>query len=176
MSRFLNTGDFTAFEKLLSTHLDKSCHIMVKNVLLSRPSLVKLFEIANEVHPDTVCCVHQTQVDGNTISSSLYSKFTDCKSIYESVQRRIHGEEYGCLMSGTRGSHLRAKLDIERREEEEQKRLGYLVDSDGDLTIYSTMQLTMKVDNLTRKVTSMEYSFQITSMQPANWAIGSGRI
>jgi hypothetical protein len=168
MSRFLNTGDFVGLGKLMNTHLHKACVVYMKDLVLDSSMMLKMFELSNELHPDSLACVHDTHVVENSIQSTLLMKYTDCKAIYDAVARERRNTAMSAFASGTRGQYLQKKLEIEKRSSQDQFRLRALTESNMDLTVYVKMQCCMRFDDSSRKITSMHYEFEMTSIQPAS--------
>jgi hypothetical protein len=168
MSRFLNTGDFVGLGKLVNTHAHKTCVVSMKDLVVDTSMMVKIFEMSNELHPDSLTCVHDTHVVENSIQTTILMKYTDCKAIYDAVSRARQNTNLSQFASGTRSQYLQKKLEIEKRSSQDQFRLRALTESDMDLTVYVRMKCCMTFDDVHRKITTMKYEFEMTSIQPAS--------
>lgn len=170
MTKHLNSGDFPAVRKLFSTHAHKNCDVSFHGMPapLSTTNFVRLFEIINEFHPDSVMCVHTTKVVDNTIRSDLFMKFTDNKLIYESAARNIKDPLFADMFAHRRSENWEKKVAKEtKKSEEERQRLLAITGSDDDFVVYANLSLVLNFDYMTRKVVKMNYDFELTSLNVA---------
>lgn len=169
LSRCMNAGDFDGLAKLVNAHMDKSCQVVMKDKTLDLDMYLELSRWANDMHPDTLVCVRQTKVIEDTIQATMYSKFTDCKVIHDAMAKQMSTSKgkLACLVGPRRSDNLKGKMDLDKRDDEERERLCRLAESDLDLTVYTTMHLSLKYSPLTRKIVFMEYRFEMTSVVPA---------
>jgi hypothetical protein len=177
-TRHINSSDFTALYKLMNSHLDKNCSINMGSCdniehVLNMKAFVKLFEFMDQFQPDRIMCVHTTKVVENRILSAIYMKFTDVKSIVESAletgKKNIPTKDFpipgGCGLS--RDDHLKMKVADSKKPAEEQQRLCAMVEQYSDLVINLRIDLTITIDEISKKVTDLRFDKELLSMHPA---------
>ena len=175
MARFLNSADFDGLTGLCQAHLSKSCGIQMVGLhsALNSGSFLKIFEFINDMHTDSVTCVHNTKVEGNHIKGMMYKKFTDCKLIVDSVKRNFCDREVVLLFpTGSRADHFKQKLKMDNMAESKRQRYCAMVESDEDLLVYMKIRFDITFDDVSRKIVSMAFVAEFTSVHPANDAIG----
>lgn len=172
ISKFMNSGDMVGMSALLSSHASKSCVVNFKGLNLQLGGFMYLNELISELHPDTVSCIHTTKVIGNTIQATLFSKFTDSDSIFASVahMRRkdaMYLEMFGDPAEAAAGHGKRWKKKIEpmtTKTEEEKAQLIQVAQSPGDILVYANMYMKFTFDDMTRKITKIDYDFEMTGL------------
>ena len=170
LSRHMNSGDTEATSKLILSHLDRDCLINLEHYqpgLLNTKSFVKMLDLITNLHPDSIMCAQGIKVDGNQISASLFAKFTDNKVIYESVRSTLKDPALRAVFGFPRAVKVRKSLENAPRGEEESQQIITFADSDEDLLVYVHVELTMTVDELTKKVSKFYVTSRLTSMHPA---------
>lgn len=167
LTRHMNSGDSDATAKLILSHLDKNCMIDLAHYprsFLNAKSFVKMLDLITDLYPDSIICAQQTKVDGNRISASLFAKFTDNRLVYDSVRKNLQDPAMCLLFGLPREEKLRKTLQDEPRPEEESRQILTFAESDQDLLVYVHVELTMTVDDLTKKVSEFCVSSRRTSM------------
>jgi len=169
LARHLNTGDFLSLYKLLTTHLDTNCHILAHDMTqgLTVRALTKLFRVMDDVHPDRIVCVSETKVVNNQILSSAHMKFTDSKAIFDSVTKRVKDPVLKSIFKENRGDHLRKKILMNHRPEQEKELFRELVASQQDLLVHKRVDFTITFDDVRKKVTRFVLSGEMMSMERA---------
>eukprot|EP01032_Pedospumella_encystans_P019818 gene19818-22527_t len=177
MSRMMNSGDVRGLASLLAVHATKNCSVFMKGNNLFLEGFLQLNELITELHPDTVSCVHNTRVVGNTIQATMFTKFTDSESIFNCVARtKANDPFFNKLMGGpdacvstTRRSRLTKKIEpmTTRTPEEKAQMIAVASSTAEDLVIFSNVYLKLTFDDATRKVTRIDYDFEYTSMTTA---------
>jgi hypothetical protein len=161
-----------ALSKLFSTHLDKKCDIDNPHCFLANStpqSLLKTYEMLNELQPDRIMVVHSTKVVENRIEASVHMKFTDCKFIFDSVVRSTKDAIADChLISQDRTENIIHKLNLQERPEELQKHYIELAKSEVDLVVYVHINMVLTFDDFTKKVTKLSFKGRMTSMHAAS--------
>lgn len=171
LARHLNSGDIPSVAKLFLAHMDKNCSV---DCFKSSPhkmttqSLVRVYEILNELQPDKITCIHSTRVEGNQIKSVGFMKFTNCRSIYNSVSSMIKDTHFSPIFQHTWENHLRYKIEKEDLPQETKDQYLALVDTGCDLLVYARMEIVLTVDDLTKKISSMHLQMKTTSVHQAN--------
>lgn len=183
ISRMMNSGDVAGLASLLATHSTKNCEVFMKGNNVFLEGFLQLNELITELHPDTVSCVHTTRVVGNTIQATLFTKFTDSEAIFNCVARtkakdpffnRLVGE-HACGI--TRKARLTKKIEpmTTKTEEEKAQMIALAAGVTGDLIIFSNVYLKLTFDDATRKVTRIDYDFEISSLTAAQDAANNKR-
>lgn len=173
LARHLNSGDIPSVAKLFLTHMDKNCSI---DSFKSSPhkmtvqNLVRVYEILNELQPDKITCMHSTRVEENQIKSVGFMKFTNCRSIYNSVASMIKDTHFSPIFKHTWENHLRYK--IEKEEDlplETKERYLALVETGCDLVVYGKIEVILTVDDLTKKVSKLTLNMKTTSVEEVKY-------
>ncbi len=179
ISRMMNSGDVSGLASLLATHTTKGCSVFMKGNNVFLEGFLQLNELITELHPDTVSCVHTTRVVGNTIQATLFTKFTDSEAIFNCVARtKANDPFFNKLMGGndacgiTRKARLTKKIEpmTSKTEEEKAQMISVAEANSGDLIIFSNVYLKLTFDDSTRKVTRIDYDFELTSLTAAQAA------
>jgi hypothetical protein len=171
-ARHMNSGDYDSMYKLMSRHVDKSYQITMNHCPalhngFNCRSFVKLFELMDGLQPDRIMCVHATKVLENQIHSTMYMKFTDVKVLYESIVPNIRDPNFKAMWGGMKRSDgLKRKLLHDERPAEEVTRLLALADTDQDLTVNVRLELTLTIDQFSKKVQQLQWSGRLMSMYP----------
>ena len=164
----LNSGDNIGLADLLHFTAQADCDLGLYcfNSRLSMRSFLKFFEVINLMHPDKILSLRGAVVVKNCITTSARLQFTDCKMLFDSVSKSVHEPEIMNLFH-TRTDHLKRRLYLAGRSEEEQQEIVNLVESDNDLVIYGSIQIHVTFDELTNKVSGLYLSGGLTSAHPA---------
>jgi hypothetical protein len=165
----MNSSDFTALYKLMSSHLDRTCIIFLGKHALNAKHFVKFFELTDTYQPDRIACVHTTKVVENTIQSTVYQKFTDLRSISNSMMAAAKDILIGA-QGGPRKSHvehLKKIVEDSNKTPEEQECMRELVDQHLDLVINTRIDMTITFDAVSKKVTQLKFDKRLLSMDAA---------
>lgn len=167
LTRHLNAGDFPALYKLLTTHLQVDCFISMHGMVdgLSIRALTKMFRLMDDIQPDRIVCVYDTKVIGNQILSSAHMKFTDSKAIYDAVAKTVKDPMLRDMFTEKREDHLRRKILLDERPEDEKEQLLTLVNSHQDVLVHKRIDFTITFDHVTKKVTNFVLNGNMTSME-----------
>lgn len=167
MTRHLNAGDFPALYKLLTTHLQADCFISMHGMVdgLSIRALTKMFRLMDDIQPDRIVCVYDTKVVENQILSSAHMKFTDSKAIYDAVAKTVKDPLLREMFTEKREDHLRRKILLDDRPEDEKTQLLALVNSQQDVLVHKRIDFTITFDHLTKKVTNFVLNGNMTSIE-----------
>lgn len=170
LSRYMNSGDLTALRKLLLGHIDRKCEVMIHPAIpsLSARSLLSMVTILHDLRPDLIMCVSSTKVIENQIRACAFLKFTDVKSVYDSVVDTITEPVFQTLFTKKRTERLQNGLQggIELRTEEEQRALTDIVESGADVLLYGAIDITLTFDEVTKKIVHMGFETRLTSLIP----------
>jgi hypothetical protein len=167
LARKLNCGDHDSLRKTLYSYLHRDCAIFMGKPggnLWRLDLMLQLFEITNDLHPDSVMCVHTCHVVENSITATLYFKFTDSVQLAEALGASICDPFLQSIVKRNRGNSLKQRLGLENRPLEEQLLLSSLADSTDDLVIYGKVDLLLTFDMYSKKVTTMVFDAQLTSL------------
>jgi hypothetical protein len=166
MSRHLNTANFHELSRLFCSHMDKRCQIEVFDFKQNWRMIVKFFECMNEIHPDSLMCVHSTKVVENQIVSVVHSKFTDCRKLVGALQNSANDPLFksqvgDCSVGGVE----RRIAEEELPEVERQRRMG-LLRTGADVVVYLKSELVLTLDSLSKLVVGMTLRSTLSSVQP----------
>lgn len=167
MSRHLNSGDFSGLTNLMNQHLHKNCLVRISphsNIRLNAPMFIKLFEVMNDAHPDSVMCVHTTKVVDNAIGAKMYFKFTDSQVINNSMARTVTDSMFNPMFARRRSSRFQDNMDMSSKTEQERQALTAIVDSDVDLVVYGKIDLKLSFDDASKKVVGIDFLCEFTSL------------
>jgi hypothetical protein len=177
-TRFINSSDFTAMYKLMNSHLDRNCTISLGKHVLSLKPFVKFFEMTDKFQPDRIACVHKTTVTENQIKSAVYLKFTDVHAVSKSVVAStgdLPADGPGWC-GASRERHWKKKVADSNKPIEEQRRLCALVDQRADLVINVRIDLTITIDDMSKKVKQLQFQKHLLSMHKVECLVkGVGR-
>lgn len=158
----LNSGDFVSLSKLLKSRVDNSCDINVAGRPLTVDMVVKVHEIMNELHPDSMICVHTTKVVGNEIRTLLYFKYTDSTTIRKSLMRTCADPDYVDMCS-PRGDPNKLSAFLDTKPEQERAVLSHMLEHQDEVLVYGRAYMTMTFDDFTKKVTGLHMECEFTS-------------
>lgn len=165
LSRLSNSGDMTGVNNLFRSRFARGCHLTFMGRKFDLVGCEQLFKMFEEMYPDYLECVSDTKVDGRTIVSTTVSKCTSSNTLYKAILPQLGGTQLQAMLPASRGTYLRnfQFIDEATREAFVQSDLP---DSDLDFIIYGTMQLTTTVDATRGKITHLEFSNTIKTIEP----------
>jgi hypothetical protein len=165
LSRLSNSGDLAGMAKLFKTHCNRNCVTVTNGISLDVIGTLKMFEIINMRFPDSMECVAQTKVIENTIEATLVAKYTESNALYNTVRNQLRGTLFEAFLGGSRSELLR-NATFDDAAAQEEFRASTLPDSGMDFTVNANFRLKLTFDDRHRKVTRMEYSMSINTIQP----------
>lgn len=167
MSRHLNSGDYHGLSSLMAQHLHRNCQVRISptgNYRINALAFIKMFEIMNEAHPDSVLCVHTTKVVDNTINARMYFKFTDSQVINRSMALSVSDPTFHPMFAQQRSARFRDNMNLVNKSDTEKAALNAIVDSDVDLLVYGKVDLRLCFEDATKKVTDIDFMCEFTSL------------
>ena len=164
----LNSADLPSLTKLLKLRTDKNCAFHTCGQAMDLDKYMNVFEIVNELHPDSVTCVHQTKVIENKICSSVYMKLTDSQSLYRLMSYVSLEPDVSsmCIPDRAQRFKLYAK-DFGTTDLIKQQLIACAVTND-DVLFYIRMDLTLTFDDTTKKIIGMDHTYELTSLHIIN--------
>jgi len=166
MSRYLNCGDYRSLVRLMNAHLHRECSVRLNanNLFtLPPPMFVKLLELMNVAHPDSMMCVHATKVVENEIGAKMYFKFTDSQVINQSLARTVSNDPLYPVFIQSRSDRFKESLYLEDKTEQEKQQLNAIVDSQVDLIVYGRIDFKLRFD-ASKKVVGIDFFPEFTSL------------
>ena len=134
---------------------------------MSIKKYLQTVEVLSGLHPDKMSCVHDTKVVDDSIQATVYTKFTDNVTIFDSISRS-NGAEFPFAFPKTSRAE-RWKQILSTREdpvtEEELAHIYELAGSNKDLIVYGYIKYCFKFDFESRKVVRLDYQFNLTSAE-----------
>lgn len=174
-SRCVNSADVSGMRHLFLTHTSKKCDVFFGGHNFYVPGFLRLMDLSIDLHPDTINCVRATKVVNNTVQAKFFTKFSECDAIFESVGVAKSSDPMFQMFYGHLNKHhkrserYRPKIDpLLTKTEQEKEQLYTACDAPGDLMVYATMYLTLTFDHFTRKITQIDYEFEVTSIVGRN--------
>jgi len=167
MTRHMNSGDMDAFKRLMLSHADRKCQVIMNAnaPAITARSLLAMSAIMHELRPDMIMCVRTTQVVDNEIRACAYWKYTDVHAIYDSVVRTITDPVMKPMFSNKSSRRVRAGLQYGMNPEEFQEHAD-LIDSGVDLLFYGAVDITVAFDPITKKIVRLSFVPKTTSLHP----------
>ena len=159
----LNSADLPSLTKLLKLRTDKNCAFHTCGQAMDLDKYMNVFEMVNELHPDSVTCVHQTKVIENKIHTVMYFKYTENKTIRSAVERTLTDEHLLRVCPTPRSVTPAFAAFLANKPDEEHFRLKTLICSDDDMVMYGQATLVLTFDDVTRKITRFEGNWECTS-------------
>lgn len=169
MTRFFNSNDFASLRKLFTTHMDKNCKVNIKGIMLTAPKYIDVMENLEGLYPDKISCVHETKVKDNTIYASVYCKFTENATVYDSVARVAQTRYADVFPLNNRVERWIKKLNISEHDQRYNSMHRALV-SANDLIVYGVMKYEFQFDNYSRRIVRMKYNFVVTSVNEVTFS------
>eukprot|EP01032_Pedospumella_encystans_P022065 gene22065-25014_t len=166
LCRHMNCGDMAAISRLITSHFSKSCDIKLS--YWDEPSidvqfLLKLYQMLMEVHPDSIQVAQNIKVDGNKITASIFSKYTDNRTIHDAVRRATVDPTFSNAMKVGRAEEFR-QIGISTTYE--TKDYEQMVASQDDLRMYMHLEVEYVIDDMTKKVSKFTVNGKITAIEP----------
>jgi len=170
--------DLLGIKKLITTYMHKDCvfnyHVNTGNVMVfDQKSFLQVFNISSLVEPDRIACVRSTKVVENKIRATLYIKLTDNQQLYDLVLQTspIEDPNIAALCQVDRSARLKYYIHDELVSEPVKQELVAHADSTEDLLVYAQCELVLTIDDMTKKVTSFDMTYLVTSIQPTSSAL-----
>jgi hypothetical protein len=168
MIKLLNCGDHDGLSKLLRDYTHRGCEFYFDGAYnhswqLSR--VLGLFATAADMHPDSLNCVHTTQVNANVIDTTIYFKFTDSLELNRFLLESVRDPSFRVMITRNRGDYLKQRLHLEEKTIEERERMDVLADSAEDLTIYGKTNFRLVFDDVTKKIVQFVFDATLTSIE-----------
>lgn len=168
-ARLLNTADTEGLVRLLSTHMHKECQINAifgSRDRLCVKGLVTYTDIANEIEPDRIMCVHSTKVVENQIRSTVYMKQTDSQPLYNMMSNTLRGSGMDFSSIIRRSDRFSLYDKDSTLSSEAVQQLMYHASLEEDLVLYLRCEFVLTFDDVTKKVVAMDVVGRLTSAHP----------
>jgi hypothetical protein len=116
--------------------------------------------------------VHNTRVVDNTIISSILIKYTDLKVIHAHAGRITAREPaIAHRWGGDRAKIIKESIATKHLPEEDKKRYYAIAEQDVDLEINLRIELTVTFDDVTKRVTTLDFKVRSMSIRPSPIAV-----
>jgi hypothetical protein len=162
-TKCLNSGDLPSLSKLILSRIDQRCDVSLANINVSVPNMVTMFGIMNEVHPDSVMCVVGTKVVENQIRAKICYKYTDNKTLRESMEKSFPDPIVYKACSGPRTDPDQLMQFVQSKPANERAEIAYTLQHAEEVVIYGNSYMTLTFDNYTKKVTGLQLECEFTS-------------
>lgn len=167
MAKAANSGDMEKFTQLLNNHSDKNAKVVLCNETdLSMPvaKFLELVELADDLYPDSMNCMHSTKVVGNKIVAVMYYKYTDSPEIYDHVDQMVTDPLFRSIFVGERKHIVQRALQLHTKSEHLQKEINDMLDMNEEIQMYGKSDLIMTFDTVSKKIITYEYYNTATSV------------
>jgi hypothetical protein len=127
---------------------------------------LKLLELNDDLHPDSIYCVHRTKVVGNDeIHSTMYFKYTDNVQLRHALERKFPNPRMYTACTGPRGDpEQRAQYLSDLPVDEKVSTLHSLAFAE-EVMMYGTCYVTITIDEYTKKITALKMKREYTSFR-----------
>ena len=168
LSRLLNSSDFDNLSKLFKTHLDNNCNFDFgcRRLKPTIANLMEIFTFSAELYPDWFMCAHSTSVVENQIRTTVHLKFSDIKSIKDSL---LHTKTTPTQCSILQESIERDQYETYGLNEQEHQIIKEKLRESTDLVVYIRMEIILTVDQSTGKIVCWDSTNAITSVSPVSF-------
>jgi hypothetical protein len=164
-ARLLNSGEVDELARVIRSYCLRDCPVKLHETLVvSLLQYVELLSVANIFHPDSVCCMHSTKVEGNKIKSVLYFKYSDVPEMYVYADTVVTDPQYKWVYVGPRREIIRRNLELDRRKPEVQAKIYALLNQQEVVQVYGKVLLSLTFDQYTKKIVHVEYECFYTSI------------
>lgn len=151
---------------MLKSRINGQCVITGRGRSLDLDTLMYVFNVLDQLHPDCVMCVYSTKIVDNEIRASIHFKCTETRSIRDAVKRTVSDLSLLDLSPAPYddieglNALLAAKPESER---EEQELLARTAES---VLIYGQSQMVLTFDDFSKKITRLDMNCWYTSFAP----------
>jgi hypothetical protein len=164
-ARCVNSGDFTSLNKLIRSRIDRNCEITLVGTRVSLEGMLAVFELMNELRPDSIHCVHSTKVVENEIRATLCYKYTDNLTLRQALKGSFPDPRVYNACAGPRGDPEQRAEYVNSRPEHEQADIMYSLAFAEEVVVYGNAYLTLAFDEHTKKVTALKLGCDFTSFR-----------
>ena len=127
-----------------------------------------MMDIAGDLEPDRIMCVHSTKVVENQIKATIYMKITDLQPLYNTVHalKDANVAKMGLYRERAKRFQTFADDAASHSEALQQQLISYSYAEEGVL-LYIRLDLTLTLDCHRGKIVKVDHVFQLTSVQEA---------
>jgi hypothetical protein len=169
MVKYFNNHDFKALKKLFRAHAHKNCDIHFKDQQFNVRSFLAAMEVLSLLHPDKMSCCHGTTVEDKEMRASVLCKFTENKTIYDSVaesgRARFPGFFPTMVDRAARWRHQLRSAGPAIPAQQQELVVSTVAASNVDLEVYGCLNYTFTFDFATRKVVRLDYDMVYTEVR-----------
>jgi hypothetical protein len=171
-SRHLNTADFTSLSKLFGNHLHKECDITFAcfNIKPTARNFVHIFEFMNDLHPDSFMCVHHTKVVENQIKANIHLKFTDCRKIFDSLNRTTTDPVHRTVLEMCSDEYIKERVRDENYSSLEVDRIDCWMKEKRDMVVYLKIEMILTFEDMHKRIVAMQLNSRLTNVLPLDFA------
>lgn len=163
-ARMTNSGDEEGLGKLITNHCAKDTMVVLReDFSVPLAMYIGMLNTINLIHPDSVCCMHSTWIDGNKIHAVLYSKTTDSAEMYDH-RASIVEPRFAPFFVGKRKDLFIRNMGLHSLDEGIRNPILKLLDLNVDFQIYSKIDITLTLHDRTKKIVDFSYSVNATSI------------
>jgi len=169
--RHFNSADIKCASKLMHKYVDKSC-VFTFNCSsfpeINHVNYLGMMDIAGDLEPDRIMCVHSTKVVENQIKATIYMKITDLQPLYNTVDalKGANVAKMGLYRERAKRFQTFADDAASHSEELQQQLISYSYAEEGVL-LYIRLDLALTLDCRRGKIVKVDHVFQLTSVQEA---------
>lgn len=174
MVKCFNNHDFESLNKLFRAHAHKNCTVHFKGQQFNVRGFLAAMEVLSLLHPDKMSCCHGTTVKDNEIHASVLCKFTENKTVYESVAESGRTQFPGLFPFVERAARWRHQLRSAGPTipvQQQELIVSTVAASNVDLEVYGCLNYTFRFDFATRKVVRLDYDMVFTEVRIRSGAV-----
>jgi len=166
-ARLINNGDLRQVQHIMRGHLAKGCDVSMSrdgsfSMQLSR--FAAMLTMTEMTAPDVLVCMRTTKVEGNQIKALLYYKYTDVPEIYNYADRFVSDPVLKHIFTGNRKAVLSHNMGLSKLPVAQRDAILAVIDMNEPVQVYGSIEMTLTIDDFTKKVTKFEYIGQLTSI------------
>jgi len=169
--RYFNAADVKCASRLMHKHVDKSCTFTFNCSSfpeINHVNYLGMMDIAGDLEPDRIMCVHSTKVVENQIKATIYMKITDLQPLFNTVHalKDANVAKMGLYRDRAKRFQTFADDAASHSEELQQQLISYSYAEEGVL-LYIRLDLVLTLDSQRGKIMKVDHVFQLTSVQEA---------
>jgi len=159
----LNSGDFGSLSKLIKSRTDKHCHIDLFGHQMTVDTAVRVFELLDELHPDSVYTLQGHKHAGDSIDAAIHFKYTSSRSIIRSIKSSIQDQQ-NLILCPEPQSNPSCLIDyFASKPAENQVALLTQIYTAEELLVRGLALMTMQIDSHTKKITQLVITCHFSS-------------
>lgn len=186
-ARLTTCNDVTGYAKLLKQYCAKDCTITLSQLwrpsfqrpndavvcVTSHPavpftSYSRIFELSGQLHPDSLCGLQTTQIQGNQIVGDLSYQYTDIPEMYSLATTFVTDPAFRLMFTGDRRAILRRRFHLDSMLAERRAVLEAVIARNEPLSVTTVVRKVITFDPMSQKVVDLQIMSLHTSITHNN--------